>query len=311
MKKIIYLFKLKEDEKTLFELELKEYFNDNTKNTKTIMTNVDVDVESTIFTRYKLDVKYSCDSIDQIVDILEKSQFSLDNYKIIWAKNEDCYYEYSKQIENVRKIGNSIIGEFNLKNPSCVYGITYAFNQYHFGKIYVHNNSWMKHINKPKSYSYSLDVRLAKTLINIASKGNHDCKIVDPCCGVGTIVLEGLYMGYNIEGYEINSLVAQNAIYNVEYYGYRNSIINLDMFDIKKLYDVAILDIPYGVCDVVEESYQLQLIKGCYNITDKLILITSFEFKDKIETINYQVLDEAFVKKANFKRYIYLCQKNK
>ena len=67
MKKYIYLFKFKDDEKTLFELELKEYFNCSLKDQKTIMTSVDRDVESTIFTRHKLDVEISCDTIKESI----------------------------------------------------------------------------------------------------------------------------------------------------------------------------------------------------------------------------------------------------
>ena len=310
MKKYIYLFKFKDDEKTLFELELKEYFNCSLKDQKTIMTSVDRDVESTIFTRHKLDVEISCDTIKDLVDILEERKYSLVDYKIIWAKNEDFEYDYKQQLKDIRSVGQSILGDFNLRTPTCIYGVTYAFNQYHFGKVYTHTNSWMKHINKPYSYSYSLDVRLARTLVNIASKGDQECRIIDPCCGVATVVLEGQYLGYNISGTEINPLIAENGIKNLGYYGYKNSICNMDMFDIKDHYDIAILDIPYGVCEKVEESFQIELLKGSYKIADRLLLVTCFEFERQINSVNFKVVDVGFVKKSNFKRYIYLCEKN-
>ena len=39
-------------------------------------------------------------------------------------------------------------------------------------------------------FSNSLDIRLARTLINIAGENDQTKTMIDPCCGMGTVVLE-------------------------------------------------------------------------------------------------------------------------
>ena len=56
-----------------------------------------------------------------------------------------------------------------------------------------------KHDDKPNTFSNSLDIRLARTLVNLAAGDNDQVTIVDPCCGMGTVVLEGLALDLDIE----------------------------------------------------------------------------------------------------------------
>lgn len=58
---------------------------------------------------------------------------------------------------------------------------------FHLGKSMMIN---------PIPFSNSLDIRLARTLINIAGENDISKTIIDPCCGMGTVVLEGLALGY-------------------------------------------------------------------------------------------------------------------
>ncbi|MDD3148073.1 MAG: hypothetical protein PHD82_12265, partial [Candidatus Riflebacteria bacterium] len=64
---------------------------------------------------------------------------------------------------------------------------------------------------KPNSNSHSLKARTAKALVSIAIGDELNCSLVDPCCGVGTVVIEAISMQINVKGYEINPLVARKA----------------------------------------------------------------------------------------------------
>lgn len=68
-----------------------------------------------------------------------------------------------------------------------------------------------KHDNKPHTFSNSLDIRLARTLVNIAASDDKKVKLVDPCCGMATVVLEGLALGLDIEGYDISREISWSA----------------------------------------------------------------------------------------------------
>ena len=41
---------------------------------------------------------------------------------------------------------------------------------------------------------------MARALVNIAMKDNEEGTLIDPCCGVGTVVIEALDLGIKVKG---------------------------------------------------------------------------------------------------------------
>lgn len=166
--------------------------------------------------------------------------------------------------------------------------------------------------SKPHSYSHSLNVRDARTLVNIAIGNNENMTIVDPCCGVGTVVLEALSMGLNIRGYDINRDVSYQARLNLEHYGYDPLLIEKkDIHDLKQYFDVAIMDIPYGVYSPFTYEQQISLIHATTLMTNRLVLVSHVLMNKELENEDYQMIDQSCIVKGNFKRYITLCERRK
>ena len=137
---------------------------------------------------------------------------------------------------------------------------------------------------------------------------NLDCKLIDPCCGVGTVIIEALSMGINVKGYEINKKIAENAQKNLEFFGYENVITSGDMHNIEEKYDVAIIDMPYGLFTATTLEKQTALIKTARRITKKLVIVT-FEDMDKhIIEAGFDIINKSYVSKGKFKRYINICE---
>ena len=86
------------------------------------------------------------------------------------------------------------------------------------------------------NYSNSINIRTARALINIAIKDNRSLTLVDPCCGVGTVVIEALSMGIHIKAYELNESIAENAQRNIEFFGYDNVVAHGNMHNINEVY---------------------------------------------------------------------------
>ena len=53
---------------------------------------------------------------------------------------------------------------------------------------------------------------MARALVNIATCDDKRLSIIDPCCGVGTVVIEALDLGFNIKGYELQGNLLYDAI---------------------------------------------------------------------------------------------------
>ena len=212
------------------------------------------------------------------------------------------HVHYQETIENCKRVALPIDGSVNMQNPKVVFAITKIEDTWYFG-IYHDEVNWSDHYEKPHSYSHSLNLRDARTIVNIAVGNDLSLKVIDPCCGVGTVVLEALSMGIDIEGYDINRYVSYQARLNLEHYGYDPLVIQKqDMLTIDKKYDVTIIDIPYGVYSPFSYEQQLELLKGTLSLAPKLLLVSHIPMNQELETMGYTILDRAMIKKRKFSK---------
>ena len=91
-----------------------------------------------------------------------------------------------------------------MHNPKVMLGVAKVNGRWIVGEYERNDYEWHIHDKKPYSYSNSLSLRVSRALVNIAVKNNLGCKLIDPCCGVGTVIIDALSMGINVKGYEIN-----------------------------------------------------------------------------------------------------------
>src|SRR6185369_6412097 len=92
-------------------------------------------------------------------------------------------------------------------HPERVFGIVIIGGRWYFGTYMESEAVWFHHVKKPRSYSTSLSTRVARAVANIAVPNPDGVKAIDPCCGIGTVVVEALSMGIDIVGRDINPLV--------------------------------------------------------------------------------------------------------
>ena len=157
------------------------------------------------------------------------------------------------------------------------------------------------------SYSNSLSGRIARALVNIAVCDNLNTKLIDPCCGVGTVVIEGLSMGIDVKGVELRLPVAKDAKKNLKFFGYDDCITCKDMRHIKEKYDAAIIDLPYGLFTPTTLKEQTDIINYSRNITNKLVLITFEDMDEYIKSAGFNIIESSFVCKGKFKRFVRVC----
>ena len=306
MYKYLYIYNYSPHEQELCEMEFRQIFHTQMKS-KYYFTNQFFDYTRSVFIKGRLDIFQSSQNFDEIVAYIEQAKLCYYDFKVIYLKNEITHVHYQETIENCKRVALPIDGSVNMQNPKVVFAITKIEDTWYFG-IYHDEVNWSDHYEKPHSYSHSLNLRDARTIVNIAVGNDLSLKVIDPCCGVGTVVLEALSMGIDIEGYDINRYVSYQARLNLEHYGYDPLVIQKqDMLTIDKKYDVTIIDIPYGVYSPFSYEQQLELLKGTLPLAPKLLLVSHIPMNQELETMGYTILDRAMIKKGNFQRYMTLC----
>ena len=288
-------------------MEMKCLFN-KIPSEKYLFSDYYVNPSRSPFIKDMISIIYEEESLEEIVDKIIKDKLSYDEFKVCYIKLENGDISYKERLRSIREIGFVITGESEMHNPKVMLGVTKVNGRWIFGEYERNDYEWHIHDKKPYSYSNSLSLRVARALVNIAVKNNLDCKLIDPCCGVGTVVIEALSMGIDVKGYEINKSIAENAQINLEFFGYENVITSGDMHNIEEKYDVAIIDLPYGLFTATTLEEQTALMKTARRITNKLVIVT-FEDMDKhIIEAGFDIINKCYVCKGKFKRYINICE---
>lgn len=310
MKKFLYVFNYPPEDKELCALEFKAMFKTEFTS-KYYLSNKSYDVNKSVFMKAKIDIWAIETDFTTLMKNVLKLKKKYYGFKVIYLKNEITHLEYHESLQKCKELSWTIDGSVNMSKPKHTIAITKLKNMWICGYYHHGIPSWKKHDDKPNTFSNSLDIRLARTLINIACGDSQNVKIVDPCCGMGTVVLEGLALGIDIEGFDISREISWAARKNLEYYGYDGYLIKRQPIqELTGHYDVAIIDIPYNLYTPITYQEQCEIIKSARQICDKMIMVSYEQMSKEIIDAGFVIQDMCLRKKTEyvkFGRYIYVC----
>lgn len=309
MKKYLYSINNNVLANELCKYEMECIFNDYDEY---IFSDINVSSNKSVFIKEKMNILFSSNTFEGIVEQIKETQVRYETFKMTFMRISDDGMHHADYLANIIELANSINGEGDLKTPEYLLAIAKINNVWYFGHYEKNDYAWKINNQKPFSYSNAMSADLSRSIINIATCNDNGTKIIDPCCGVGTVIIDGLMQGVNIEGVEINDQIGLKAQKNLGYMELDQVIIIGDMHDITKYYDVSILDIPYGIMSITDTTLQQDLINGCFKISDKLVLVSSENLNHMIEMSGYNIIKEIAIKKHNnakFSRYVTVCSK--
>ncbi|MGM9985927.1 MAG: TRM11 family SAM-dependent methyltransferase [Bacillaceae bacterium] len=302
-----YAINFPPEEEILCQLEMKVLFGFIPEG-KYFFSTVDVNPSTSPFIKERIALTHRADSLQALVKKIEKDNLPYEDFRVNYIRVEGEGLSYQERLESTKAVAIAIPGEANLHEPKITVGVAKYEDKWLFGIYEANDLHWHEHDNKPYTYSHSLSVRVARALVNIAVGNNRDCTLVDPCCGVGTVVIEALDLGVNVQGYEINRKTAWNAKRNLAFFGLEDVIIRQDMHTVEEHYDVAIIDIPYGIIVPISKEDQVAIIRSARRIANKLVIIMMEDMDEMLKEEGWNIVDSAIVTKGNFKRYIRVCE---
>ena len=293
-------------ERELCLLEMKCLFGESPTK-KFFFSSRNIDPSRSPFIKLRLTVLHITSSLEELVQILIDEKMTCNNFKFARFKIEGGKLKYATWLHSVTELGKVIQGAVDMRNPSIQLGITLLEEHWIFGIYEKNENPWEKHNLKPYTNSNSLETRTARAIVNIAVGEQVQTRLVDPCCGIGTVVLEALSLDVPVTGYEISWIIAQQAKQNVACFGYDDCIENRNMHAITERYDVAILDLPYGLFSHVSYTQQKAILNSSRHITKKLVLVTCTDMDEDITSAGFTIVDHCTVTKGTFVRFVRVC----
>jgi tRNA G10 N-methylase Trm11 len=306
----IYTYGCRPEEISLCHLEMRTFFGAD-YSSHILKSNVQVDPSRSPFIRERIEVMYEGDSLSDIVNQVSQVQLHESTFKVIFVKTNDLEPSdkigYAQQREIERELGWHIQGEVDVRKPDYLFGIVTLGGRWYFGKYCKNKTVWLQHIKKPRSYSMALPTRVARAAVNIAIPNPLRIKAIDPCCGIGTVLVEALSMGIDIVGHEINPLIARGARENLAHFGLDSKITLGSIADITDNYDAAIVDLPYNLVSKISPVEQLSILQQARRIASRVVIISIEPIDEMIESAGFTIIDRGVANKGSFSRHVMVC----
>ena len=299
MKQYFYLFNYPPEEYDLCALEFKYLFHEEYQ--QCFITNKDIDVNISVFMKGKIDIWAISFNFDDLKEKVKRQNHNYQDFKVIYLKNPISHPNYQETLDKCKDISWFIAGSVNMSKPKHTIALTKVNDLWIIGYYHHGVPSWKKYDDKLNTFSNSLDIRLARTLINIAGENDQTKTMIDPCCGMGTVVLEGLALGYSIKGFDISRDISWKARCNLNHFGFDGMLITKD--DINKHqghYDIAIIDIPYNLYTPITYKEQCDIINSARKLCNKLVLVSYEQMDQEIKQAGFEIRNRILRKKTEF-----------
>lgn len=307
----IYTYGYTEEEQDLCFLEMRSFFGRDSK-AKFIGSDIEINPSRSPFIRERIEVIYDGATKNEILAKVKQIELEASTFKVTCVDFKGLANEkkitYGERMKLERDIGWEIPGEFDLHQPDAEFGIIRLDDHWYFGKLMNNEAVWLHHVKKPHSYSTALSTRVARAVSNIAVPNPDGVTAIDPCCGIGNVLVEALSMGIHIVGRDINPLVTSGSRKNIAHFGYEGEVSKSAIADITGHYDVAIVDLPYNIYTHTSPEAQLSILKHARRIADKVIVVTIDTIDEMIQGAGFQISDRCETKKGKFTRQVLICE---
>ncbi|MCM3761451.1 RsmD family RNA methyltransferase [Alkalihalobacillus oceani] len=310
-KNYIYLYAYHDDDEALAKLEMRSLFGADT-DTKVLQSQKEIAPERSPFIRGRIDIIVQAESFEDLLAKADRLVIEAESYKVTMIKNDSLPKGKSLDFQERRRlergVGSLLRGTVDLDKPERIVALLRWTEGWLIGYYEESQSIWLRHQHKPEAYSTALSTRVARAVVNIAVPEPQGVKVIDPCCGAGTVLIEALSMGIEMDGGDINPLVARKARKNVAHFGYECPVRLRDIREVREHYDVAIIDMPYNLCSVLSPEVKREMLEAARAFTDKLVVVTVEELDPFLREAGFQVTDRALAKKGRFVREIIVCR---
>ncbi|MOA15112.1 hypothetical protein D3C78_1352530 [compost metagenome] len=130
---------------------------------------------------------------------------------------------------------------------------------------------------------------------------------IDPCCGIGTVLVEALSMGINMVGRDSNHFVVQGTRENLDHFNFQTEVVCGPISEVTSHYDTAVVDMPYNHFSHTTPEAQLSLLQHTRRIADKAVIVTVGAIDEWIKESGFTIQDRCTTRKGNFIRQIIVC----
>ncbi|MCA1060584.1 RsmD family RNA methyltransferase [Rossellomorea aquimaris] len=305
-KNYLYTYSWEPNEESLCALEKRMLFGKDSES-GILVSSLKVDPSRSPFIRERMEIICEGAEFEELLNKIHQLD-AVDGFKVVFVQNPDADRVGFKKLRRIEKeVGLHLKGEAELVDPSIWYGVIKTDDKWVFGTYAKNEAVWLHHVKKPHSYSTALGTRVARAVVNIAAPKTEGIKMIDPCCGIGTVLVEALSMGIDIVGSDRNPLILDGVRENIAHFGFKGDVSLRDINDVTGSYDVAVIDLPYNLCSVITDEEQLDMLRSARRFAERVVIVTLEDVDSNVEKAGFNIVDRCEVSKGRFVRQILVC----
>ncbi|WP_231891343.1 TRM11 family SAM-dependent methyltransferase [Paenibacillus swuensis] len=259
------------------------------------------------FLKLELAVEYTAESLEELAQHAAAIELGGSTFKVVYVETAPGAADYTDKRATERAVGARIRGQADMRAPEQLLGVARIGSRWMLGGCRESGAAWLTHNAKPRHYSTALSTRMARAVANIAVPEPAGVRVVDPCCGIGTVLVEALSMGIDIVGYDINPLAVRGARENLAHFGMPSNVAIADLRELSGHFDAAVLDMPYNLCSVLPVEERNEMLRSLRRLADRAVIVTAEPMDGGIADAGFIIADRAEVRKGKFTRHILLC----
>lgn len=311
----IYRYTCHEQELSLCSLEIRQMLGVEPswyQSTAVVDSALDISAQRSPYVKYRLQVLLSSDRYEGLLREAE-AMTPGEVYKLVALEEirdgqaSRLPYEQRRKME--RELGTAIGGKVSLQQPRILLGIMRLEGEWLLGIYEPHAGLWQQYDRKPRHYSTALSTRVARAIVNIVLPTLDSAStLLDPCCGIGTVLIQACDQGVTSKGYDINPLAVVGARENIAAFNMNCSIGIADMRELQGGYAAAVLDLPYNHCSVLPEDERREMLQALSRLAAKAVIVSVEPIEQELQAVGATIIDVGHVQKTHFKRDVWLVQ---
>jgi len=231
------------------------------------------DISRAAFTAVGAEEIARAGTLDELVDRIAGVDLHVPDFHIEIVKIPKSLPEGSLEIQE--RVGRVLPGRPDLVHPKSRLIVVRTEAAFRFGRIASEaDTNWRKTPKLPETYSRSIPDRVARAMVNlVASPGD---RILDPCCGAGTIPIQALQIGIAADASDVNLKMVGATNINLSACGYPAGAKIQDVRSCEGRWDAVVTDLPYGWFGHEKEAKDCEaILKRVMALAPKIAVATA------------------------------------
>jgi tRNA G10 N-methylase Trm11 len=261
------------------------------------------DVSRSAYIKLCMKVILQANELPNLYKILDNADIESDQFRVSVIKIPRCIKASSQEI--MHQVSLRIEGNPDLTNPKTEFLVVITEENVWLGEVLSKSDGlWKAHTQKIQQFSSALPTRFARAVVNLVAKPGD--KIIDPCCGSGTILIESASMGIKSLGCDINPLMIWASMRNIRDFGLDVPLAITDARIIKGSFDAVITDLPYGRSCPSSENLYYEILTNSLNLAPRSAIVAGMDISELLLQLRFQVQYVIAVPKGSLVRYIHV-----